>query len=252
MINELYIEPYQREPKDDGYYKISLNRSNRKHSYLSLFTRWIGEQDGNEIRQIDYIDTRKVQEDFQNLFGQNISTIENLSELKVFIEVGGHSIINHQLVENHWKELNSPAISIKQEAFHGYIEYDSLLPRHQSKNVNSSYRKEIIERDIKCCQLCKKHQFENDDVQLEIHHIQPWNEGGLTYPENLITLCRKCHLQIKSIDRNYLFKKVGITMPIYGNHFIEILNNNNNNNSGRKAAYYNANSVTIKLPEINK
>ena len=30
------------------------------------------------------------------------------------------------------------------------------------------------------------------DVELYVHHVKPWGEGGLTVEENLVTLCHTC------------------------------------------------------------
>lgn len=45
----------------------------------------------------------------------------------------------------------------------------------------------ILKRDEKRCQGCGK------TFELSIHHIKPRAEGGDNAPENLITLCCRCH-----------------------------------------------------------
>jgi hypothetical protein len=31
------------------------------------------------------------------------------------------------------------------------------------------------------------------DVELHVHHIRPWGQGGVTTARNLVTLCHTCH-----------------------------------------------------------
>lgn len=65
-----------------------------------------------------------------------------------------------------------------------------------NKRVNSlewrTIRAEIYRRDGYVCQECGKHC--RDDIQC--HHIVPVEDGGSDDEQNLITLCRRCHLRI--------------------------------------------------------
>ena len=46
----------------------------------------------------------------------------------------------------------------------------------------------VLCRDKHSCQLCGK-----TSVPLEVHHVVWESEGGGDTPENLLTLCKKCH-----------------------------------------------------------
>lgn len=65
-----------------------------------------------------------------------------------------------------------------------------------------SYSLRILYRDKFVCQDCGEfHAFVNehgmkipiDDGQLDVHHIVPVSFGGGDEPNNLVTLCRRCH-----------------------------------------------------------
>ena len=58
------------------------------------------------------------------------------------------------------------------------------------------WRKTVFERDNYTCQICKSR-----GVNLEAHHIKKYSiyPSLRYYPENGITLCRKCH---KEVHRN--------------------------------------------------
>ena len=61
-------------------------------------------------------------------------------------------------------------------------------------------KKEIKKRDSKKCTCCNK-TFKN---HLEIHHIMPVSKyPELAYdPENLVSLCQKCHAKYHEYYRN--------------------------------------------------
>lgn len=56
-----------------------------------------------------------------------------------------------------------------------------------SASINSSLRKSIYRRDSYRCALCDSTQY------LQIHHVISRGKGGNSEPDNLITLCSKCH-----------------------------------------------------------
>lgn len=56
-----------------------------------------------------------------------------------------------------------------------------------SASVPNATRRTVYRRDGWRCALC------DDPRHLQIHHVIPRSEGGSDFPENLITLCSKCH-----------------------------------------------------------
>lgn len=62
-------------------------------------------------------------------------------------------------------------------------------------------RKEVIKRDGRKCSNCGATR---ENAQLHAHHVRPLSEGGGNSLDNLITLCRDCHVDAhrenKSID----------------------------------------------------
>lgn len=85
-------------------------------------------------------------------------------------------------------------------------------------NIPNETRKEVYRRDGWQCALCGCHDT------LQIHHVVPRGEGGSDFPENLITLCSKCHAQAHGMDapdpRDFM---TGTTFRAkYGRETIEI------------------------------
>lgn len=55
----------------------------------------------------------------------------------------------------------------------------------------ATIRGKALYRDDETCQECGA---SGDETDLEVHHKTPVSEGGSDDLENLITLCRECHL----------------------------------------------------------
>lgn len=56
-------------------------------------------------------------------------------------------------------------------------------------------RNAILARDQYTCQHCGKHD------KLEVHHITPVVLGGLHVADNLISLCKRCHIQAEKANQ---------------------------------------------------
>ena len=54
--------------------------------------------------------------------------------------------------------------------------------------VSISMKRRVLERDNYECQECGL------KMDLAVHHKIDYKEGGKTIDENLITLCRQCHM----------------------------------------------------------
>ena len=59
-----------------------------------------------------------------------------------------------------------------------------------SANVSNHTRKAVYARDHYRCALCDSEQG------LQVHHVVSRGQGGTNFPQNLITLCWRCHAVI--------------------------------------------------------
>lgn len=62
--------------------------------------------------------------------------------------------------------------------------------KKSGRSVPKDLREQILERDNFRCQSC------GDDNHLQVHHIKHRCDGGSNSPDNLITLCEKCHYEM--------------------------------------------------------
>ena len=78
---------------------------------------------------------------------------------------------------------------------------------------NEDLKEVIRNRDRRKCQLCEKTELENK-AKLHCHHIDYDKRNN--NPNNLISLCTKCHMKT-NFNRNYwvnYFKKIGLPPKI--------------------------------------
>ena len=61
-------------------------------------------------------------------------------------------------------------------------------------NIPAETRKEVYRRDGWRCALCDCSQT------IQVHHAIPRGKGGSDSPQNLITLCARCHAAAHGMD----------------------------------------------------
>lgn len=80
-------------------------------------------------------------------------------------------------------------------------------PEHIKSNDWDATRKRILRRDGHACQFCgiaeSAHQ-DRFDTGLHIHHIRPREFMGSDHPENLITVCSRCHNTAEKISNHMI------------------------------------------------
>lgn len=67
------------------------------------------------------------------------------------------------------------------------LEKANVFVKYNSKTIKWTIPK-IKKRDFNKCRIC------NEKNDLQIHHLKPKNLGGNDHPNNLMTLCKSCHL----------------------------------------------------------
>jgi hypothetical protein len=75
------------------------------------------------------------------------------------------------------------------------LEEDRQTPPHDRK-ILDEIRLDVLRRDSYTCQDCTWSRNEwdpSDPRHLELHHIKHHAKGGENFPDNLVTLCTRCH-----------------------------------------------------------
>lgn len=67
-------------------------------------------------------------------------------------------------------------------------------------NENFKLQRQLaFKRDMDMCQKCKitkQEHWKKYRQSLHAHHIVPRHEGGSNHRDNLLTLCRNCHIEL--------------------------------------------------------
>ena len=87
------------------------------------------------------------------------------------------------------------------------LDETSALTRHvqDEQNVSTRTRQFVLDRDDRKCQYCE----EEDVERLTLHHVIYRSLLGSHSPENLVTLCWRCHREVH--NKNLLVKLIAGT-----------------------------------------
>lgn len=208
---EVRLAPLRQRPSDPSlrYHALSLTaHADGPCMVGSMNTRWIGWADAKrrvELRVSDPVSIRYA----DKLEQCGVSWLYVVFDLDVllFMRAGGAALVERALAEEYFPRIVEPA-----EAYlygrSGFVEEGLLARGARSRRATAARRKAILARDRGRCRLCRRDPKDFIDMELEVHHIRPWAEGGTTDPTNLITLCRRCHKALKPHFDRKLFDLV--------------------------------------------
>ena len=111
---------------------------------------------------------------------------EKLTERPVDDEEQLERVRAEALKDLHWTDI----INAETEPSNDSSDIEIVNPR--SRVPTKAQRRKILRRDGYCCAVpgCP------NTLWLEVHHIIFYADGGLTRPDNLITLCTRCHKNV--------------------------------------------------------
>lgn len=214
-ISKIYLDTYGQNADARKYYLASVKFVDSRNILVSTDTHWIGFDKQHEIRQINHVDADKIRRMFDFL-GYPLGFAKDSDDLFSILSIGGHVLISEELINEHWQEILTPKVAVDTYE-RGFVDYNLFATQHKQRFAKSTYRMRIFQRDNFRCRICGVSESDNIHVRLEVHHIKPWEEGGLSDPENLITLCNLCHSGIAIVDREFLYAKIGLQFSL-GKH----------------------------------
>lgn len=90
----------------------------------------------------------------------------------------------------HFLDLQAGSIDIERESMKKSARSPDVKPKPKRKAISNKLRFDIFKRDYFTCQYCSRNP---PGVILEIDHIIPVKDGGLSVEENLVTACFDCN-----------------------------------------------------------
>lgn len=105
---------------------------------------------------------------------------------------------------------------LKQEGKHPATWRGGISPERQALYGSEKWKdavKAVWKRENATCQLCGKRQNEDREHTFHLHHLYPFAdyEKLRTDPDNLVLLCRDCHLFVhskKNTERKFILKPI--------------------------------------------
>lgn len=136
--------------------------------------------------------------------------INSERDLVIFAFVlGGHAAIEKSIAEKYLAHVLRPTPHVYTYDS-GLVNADSLKKEVFNRAPNPKLRMKIMTRDHRRCKICGASPSNNEHVELQLHHIQPYSLGGLTTENNLITLCHTCHKGLEPHVDYSLFEEIGV------------------------------------------
>lgn len=195
-LKEIAIDMAMRFPKyENKYYAITIIANQEGKPCWSCYSHWVGfEDDGRkvELRQASLIVAPRLVKILRNDLKEGCFVVDTVEELRVFLLLGGHAIIEKEIAEVALLDILKPQPSV-QIGFAGFRVIKDLPKTIFQKAPTKKQRMRILKRDNYRCKICGRSPYNNVDITIHVHHIRQWAKGGVTDDANLITLCHTCH-----------------------------------------------------------
>jgi hypothetical protein len=180
---------------DLEHYAVTIVANKEGKPSWSVQSHWVGFDDDEhkiELRQASLVRASRLVKVFRDDLKQGCLVVETLEELKIFLLLGGHAVIEKRLAEEVLPEFLK-AHPVARTGFTGFQATKDMPKKVFQRAPTKKQRMRVLKRDGYRCKICGRAPHNNVDITLHIHHIRPWADRGLTHDDNLITLCHTCH-----------------------------------------------------------
>lgn len=200
--------------ENTDYFQFSLFANEEGKFHYSYMSNWCGSDEENpniEYREPSLMIVNKAIKLFQDI-DQPLLIINDEKDLFLFLNFyGGNALITKELCRLYLSHTIQPRKNIRTYD-EGFIQFEDIPKTQFNRAPNPKLRMEIFKRDNFKCKICGASPQNNEHVELHLHHITPYSNGGLTRKNNLITLCHTCH---KGLEPHYdpqLYSFIGVGM----------------------------------------
>jgi len=195
------FEIVRKQPNPEAqYYNITFTANSSGEMFWSCYSQFAGWE--NPEKRIELRAASLVKSDITlnnyRIIGESCLVIDSLEEVAIFLLVGGHGLVEKTVAEKAFADQLKPQPYISTNE--GFKHSLSLPKEVFNRAPSPKQRMRVMQRDDFRCRICGRRSADDVDLELHIHHIRPWAQGGITQDENLITLCHTCH---KGLDPHY-------------------------------------------------
>jgi hypothetical protein len=195
------------------YYAITLTGDDEDRIIFATPTQWTGWHDEARLEELRC--ARLVYAQYVELWklsNQPYAVIHTADELTLFLLGGGNALVEEKLAERIFSRILGSERSVR-DGVAGFAS-PSLLPANAFQRAPTpKVRMQVLKRDHARCRICGRSPADFSDVVLHVHHIRPWEKGGITNLRNLITLCHTCHSGLEPHDDPSLFQYLNPKNP---------------------------------------
>ncbi|MDJ0796894.1 MAG: HNH endonuclease [Calothrix sp. MO_167.B12] len=200
------IEIATKQPNPEAeYYSITFTANSSGEVFSSCYSHFVGWENLDrriELRAASLVKANRMLSFYRSI-GEICLVIDSLEDVAIFLLFGGHGLVEKTVAENALPDQLKPQPCVATTPF-GRFKHTLSLPKEVFNRAPSpKQRMRVMQRDDFRCRVCGRRSADYVDVELHIHHIRPWAQGGITQDENLITLCHTCH---KGLDPHYNLK----------------------------------------------
>lgn len=180
---------------DKAYYRLTRLASDDGMLFTSRDSHWIGYTNSRprrEIRAATPLDGPMCRANFRSI-GQTCLLINSEEDLRYWYAFGGNAVIVEDVAQSRLNAELGPREVAQASGAVGFVDAQSLTNAQLQHAPSKVTRMQVLTRDGRRCFICGRSPANYVDLELHVHHIVPWGTGGITEPENLVTLCGTCH-----------------------------------------------------------
>lgn len=187
-------ESLVRIKADASYYGLTLGTDHEGNVVWSSVSKWVsgGSKDRWEMRAPDLVDPRRMGAAWR-VIGQPFLVVNNRRSLGFFLKMGGNALVEQSTAQRWLQNVLQPVECGPSVMSEPPRPLTTVPPMALNRAPTKKMRMDILRRDDFRCRICGRRATDHVDVELHVHHILPYGIGGLTEPDNLITLCHSCH-----------------------------------------------------------
>jgi HNH endonuclease len=203
-------------PSDGSWYALTLTATadgRREHSWYSGFAGFTKKRPRRELRAPSQVDPQKMAALWAEL-GMPCWVVRNRAHLALYIRFGGTCLVARDVAESALADWMQPLEVGVVAAVGPSKTIGMATPEELQHAPTPKLRAAILKRDDYRCLACGRRPATNPDIELHVHHVVPFSEGGLTTRSNLMTLCHTCHNGLDPHRELKMWELLAATEPV--------------------------------------
>jgi len=217
-IQRLLIQP---GVEGQTYFHVTRLANAAGELTVSVDSHWGGyttSRPRREIREASPLDGPRRRAELR-LIGETCLLVNDETDFRLWLAFGGHAVVLDAVAKLKLGPLLAPREVARDSSAVGFVAAQSLSGAQLQHATSKTLRMAVLTRDGRRCFICGRSPANHVDLELHVHHIVPWGQGGITEIDNLVTLCGTCHDGLKPhFDRDLVHDvqaRHGAVAPTY-------------------------------------